>query len=518
MHLSLLFAAISNGSHARIAYLTVLCACLGVSVGIGYYFSRRQTNAKSFFLGKGDMPGWLVGFSITANVISAMTFLATPGFSFKHDYRWVVQGFSFFLMAIFAMVVLVPFYRRANTPSGYAFLEQRFGTWSRIYAAVGFLLFNALRLGVVLYVTSLSLEVMFGIPAMWLILILGIVATIYTMMGGFEAVVWTEFFQAVVLVIGALVLVPVALSAVSGGLDTVFALARPAGKMSLGSTELTLSGKTIWVMALASLFYTASDFATRQDYIQRYRAARTANQARVALLIAAVTIVPIWIYFNFLGTVLWTYYQLNPDEIVTAFAARAPEKIVPYFMATHLSIGLNGLVLSAIVMASLSTLAPILNACAATWVGDFHLRFLFPGANEKQQLSLSRRTTQTMGVIMIFLALLIHLLRTQTLQDLQATGQMLFSAGIFGLFMIGLFRFRIGRRAALYAVVSVIALVAVWFTAQTQAWVSWLPDLFWVPVLSNLGLPALAFIFARVLKDTSIPAPVSPAESATRSA
>ena len=509
----LLFAIIANGGHARIAYGAILCVCLGISVGIGYYFSRRQIDAKTFFLGKGDMPGWLVGFSISANVISAMTFLATPGFSFRYDYRWFAESFSFFVMAIFAMVVLVPFYRQANTPSGYVFLEQRFGMWARVYAAAGFLLFNALRLGVVLYVTSLSLEVMFGIPAIWLMLILGTVATIYTMMGGFEAVVWTEFFQAVVLVIGALVLVPVALRTVPGGVDTVFALARPAGKMSLGVTEFSFAGKTIWVMVLASLFYTASDFATRQDFIQRYRAARTAGQARVALLIAACTVAPIWIYFYFLGTVLWTYYQLNPDETVTAFAAQAPEKIVPYFMATHLSIGLNGLVLSAIVMASLSTLAPILNACAATWVGDFHLRFLYPGADEQQQLRLSRRTTQAMGVIMILLALLIHVLRTQTLQDLQATGQMLFSAGVFGLFMIGLFRCRIGRRAALYAVVTVVTMVGGWFTAQTQGWAGWLPDLFWVPVLSNLGLPVFAFLYARVLRDTSIPAEISSAGS-----
>ena len=369
-------------------------------------------------------------------------------------------------------------------------------TWPRVFCFS-----TPSALGVVLYVTCLSLEVFFGIPALWLMLILGIVTTIYTMMGGFEAVVWTEFFQAVVLSLGALIMVPVALGTVPGGMGTVFHLARPAGKMSFGSTELTLAGKTVWVMVLASLFYEASDFATRQNFIQRYRAPRSLGQARFGLLIATLTVVPIWLYFNFLGTVLWTYYRLNPDPIVTAFTVRDPEKIVPYFMATHLPLVLNGVVLAAMVMASLSTLAGVLNSCAATWVGDFHLRFLSPHADEPQQLRLSRRTTLVMGAIMIFLALLIHILRTQTLQDLQATGQMVFNAGIFGLFMIGFYRSRIGGRAALCASVSVVALVGLWFTGYVRGWAGWLPDPFWIPVFSNLGLPALAFIFAWILHD-----------------
>jgi SSS family solute:Na+ symporter len=162
----------------RAIYLGILAICLLASLGIGKYFSRRQTSAKSYFLGSGNMPGWLVGISISASMISAMTFLATPGFSFKEDYRWVLPCLSFFIMAVFAIVVLIPFFRKASTPSGYTFLEQRFGPWARIYAAGGFLLFNVLRLGVVLYVTCLSLEVIFGIPAIWLMLILGAAATI----------------------------------------------------------------------------------------------------------------------------------------------------------------------------------------------------------------------------------------------------------------------------------------------------------------------------------------------------
>lgn len=489
--------------------LGILALCMVISLAIGFYFSRRQTGTASFFLGDGRMPGWLVGFSITASMISAMTFLAIPGFSFKEDYRWVVPSFSFLIMAVFAMVVLVPFFRRVQTPSGYAFLEHRFGTWARVYAATGFLLFNLLRLGVILYVTSLSLEIFLGIPAFWLMIILGVVSTIYTMCGGFEAVVWTEFFQAVVLVAGALVLLPAALNILPGGLGTVLDLAVPAGKMSLGSTEMTLSDKTLWVMILASLFGSASDYTTRQDFIQRYRAASTAKQARIAIAIGACTVVPIWLYFNFLGTVLWAYYEVKPEPAVAEFARSAPEKIVPYFMASHLPTGLNGLVLGAILMATLSTLAPVLNACAVTWVGDFHQRFLRKReGDEHGGLALSRWTTGVLGILMIVLALWIFAVRTQTLQDLQATGAMIFSAGIFGLFLIGFFSNRIGNRSALLAALLTVAFVAVWVALDAEpfqkaypALAQWVPDVFWVPVLSNILLPVLALFFARIFQD-----------------
>lgn len=491
--------------------LAILALCFAISLGIGWFFSRQKMGTSSYFLGEKKMPGWLVGCSITASTISAMTFLGLPAVSFKEDYHWVLPSFTFILIAVLAMVVVVPFFRRVATPSGYAFLEERFGTWARVYAAAGFLLFKLVRLAVVLYATCMALEVFLGISVVWLMVVVGIIATSYTMMGGFKAVVWTEFFQGLVLLTGASIIIPVAIHLIPGGLGTIYHLGLPAGKLSLGAAHFSLSGKTVWVMVISSLFYNASDFTTRQDFIQRYRAPRTLRQARIALAIACVSVVPIWLGFNFLGTVLWTYYQTHADAGVAEIMAREPEKIVPYFMSAHLPAGLNGLVLAAISMASLSAIAAILNASAVTWVYDFHIRFITPIRDDKHAMVLSKQTTAITGAIMIFLGLWIHAMRTGTLQDLQATGQMVLSAGLFGLFMIGFFSDRVGRRAALYASAITVLLVAVWVTLgtdwATRTWpgvASWLPDPFWIPVLSNLCLPALALLFARLLGDAPV--------------
>jgi solute:Na+ symporter, SSS family len=507
----LFFASAHAAGSSNAVDLLILAICFCTSLAIGWYFSRLQTGSSSYFLGEKKMPGWLVGCSITASNVSAMTFLALPGFSFKEDYRWVLPSFSFILVAVLAMIVVVPFFRRVAAPSGYAFLEERFGTWARVYASAGFLLFKLMRLGVILYAACLALEVFLGVSVIWLIVVVGIIATWYTMMGGFQAVVWTEFFQGTVLILGASVIVPVALHLIPGGAGTVFRLAIPAGKMSFGSTHFSLTEKTVWVMVITSLFYNASDFTTRQDFIQRYRAPRSLGQARLALAIACVTVVPIWLYFNYLGTVLWAFYQTQPDAIASSIFAREPEKIVAYFMSTHLPAGLNGLVLAGISMASLSTIAATLNASAVTLVFDFFELIKGPIVGERRAVHLGRLFTGITGVAMILIALWIHALRSNTLQDLQATGQMVFSAGLFGLFMLGFFSSRVGRRAAFCAAAITLSLVVVWMSLNSS-WAQgmWpglahkVPDPFWIPVVSNLLLPALAVMFSYIFGDKPI--------------
>ncbi|MDR2676086.1 MAG: sodium/solute symporter [Opitutaceae bacterium] len=496
--------------------IAIVVATLLGSVVVGLFFSGRQKSTAAYFLGGGKMPGWLVGVSLSAAYVSANTFLAAPGYSFQNDLRWVLPNFAFVVTGVFTLVWVIPFFRRATTDSGYAFLEKRFGAWARTYAAAGFLMFNMLRLGVVLYVTCLALEVFFGVPIVWLMLALGLAATLYTMAGGFEAVVWTEFFQAIILVAGAFLLLILALQQIPGGLQTVWVHGSPAGKFSLGSTSLTLTERTLWAALIAAAFTNASDYTTRQDFIQRYRAAKTTAQARIAVAITFLLVVPLWLNFNFLGTILWAFYDINPDPVVAKFALSAPEKIVPYFMSTQLSAGLKGVLLAAILTASLSTLAPILNACSVTLVTDFHRRFWRRTADEKHYLAAGRACTLVFGAIMVVLAALVHLTRSQAIQDLHFLFQTIFSAGLFALFMLGFFSRKIRVRAALAATAVTLSTVLLWVVCDTAAAQSALPflegrvpDLFWVPVFSNLLLPALALLFNRFTKDPP-PAGTSP--------
>ena len=515
----------------------ILLGAIIFNLSVGAFFARRQTGTGSYFLGSGKMPGWLVGFSITASMISAMTFLAIPGFTFKENWAWVLPSFSFLILGFLSAFFIVSFFRKVKTPSGYAFLEQRYGTWARVYAAFLFICFNLMRLGVVLYVTSIALDEFlpvgsfltnlqnelgspfpwpFNESIVWLILLLGLVATIYTMCGGFEAVVWTDFFQSMLFIFGGATLLPIILYHIAqsvdvsflGALAEIFDRASAAGKLSIGHTELTFSevdgSKTLWVFLISTLFVDANNYTTRQDLIQRYRAPKDLFNARVAVIIGACTVVPIWIYFNFLGTSLWAFYDINPSETVEAFRNSAPEKVVPYFMATYLPAGLKGFFLAAILTASLSTMAPMLNACTVTWIDDFYHRFLVKGRTDMHYMRAGRVSTLAIGLFMIGSAVLIFALRTQTIQNFHATFAMVFSIGLFGLFMVGFFTKRVGNRAAGLATAIVFPLGILWAILYSID-PSSVPDILWLTVFLNLLLVVLAFgcslIFPQEKKD-----------------
>ena len=492
--------------------LIIVSAILG-SVGIGFFFSGRQKSMSTFFLGSKGMSGWLLGFSMTATMISAMTFLATPGFAFKKDYLYFYPSLAMILTGFVAMYYFVPLFRKVTAPSGYEYLEKRFGVWARVYAAVGFLLFNILRSGVVLYATSLALSVVLGYDIVAIMLALGILATLYTMAGGFEAVIWSEMLQVVLLFVGAAVLVPTALNLIDGGAATVWKMGAPAGKFGAGSLEWSFTEATLWVMLISNLFSTLAEYSTRQDFIQRYRAAKSLGHARLAILVGALTIIPTWGYFHFLGTSLWAYYEINPDPAVTAMLDK-PEGIVPYFVATQIPNGFRGLVMGAILMATLSTLAPLLNALAVTWMDDFHKRFINRKAADRHYLLLSRLTTALFGVGMIGVGVMFHSWRSGTLQDFNYILALVVSAGMMGLFFIGFFGRWVSGKAAGTAMALTVSLMALWLVADSAmfkkaypAVAPYVPNLLWTCVLTNtffmVSAGLLGWVFPKPSNDLS---------------
>ncbi|MDE1169734.1 MAG: sodium/solute symporter [Verrucomicrobium sp.] len=474
-------------------------------VAIGLYISRKVKTSEDYFLAKRSLPGWLVGISIFATTISCLSFTAIPAFTFKHDYLWVSSSCVYIFVAVFAMYFIMPFFRKVQTPSGYEYLERRFGTWARVYLALGYVVMNSFRMGIILYAIALTFETATGIRLPWIVVVLGVTAAVYAISGGLEAVIWTDLFQSGILLVGAVVCIGAALHGVPGGFSHVAATAYHGGKMSLGSMDLSLTERTFWTIVITSIFSMSSASTTAQDAIQRYRAPESEKEARIALGVSAFTMVPVWLLFSFLGTVLWAFYQAFPDPHVQAMAQANPEKIVPYFIFTQLPSGLGGIVLAGMLMASVSAINGSLNACAATATSDFYERFIAPGRPPRHYLSAGRWISCLFGAGMIGMALLVYWFRQSTLQDLQALMIMIITAGSFGLFMIGFLSRRVDNFSAAWATGLTVAGVSLWVFLQSDwARLRWpglspyLPNLFWLSVFSNVSLFALAWLIARL--------------------
>ncbi len=477
--------------------LVVMALYFGAFIFIGAFFARRQKSAESYFLAGRNMPGWVVGFSLMATVISSMTFLAGPGFAYAENWRYMPTHLGYLAALVVALLLFMPFFRRSRVSSAYEYLERRFGTWARSYAAAGFVLFQIFRMSVILYAVCLPVQTLFNIPMPWIILVVGIVAASYTIAGGLEAVIWTDFLQGVALILGGLICLPIVVGQLPGGFGQILSEAYDDGKLSVGSTAFDLTERTMWVMILLSLFNFLQIGCVDQMTVQRYCAPRTEREARKAIIVGAVLSIPVWVYFTFIGTALYVFYKANPDP---GLDDSVPEQVLPYFIFTQVPAGLAGFVISGLMAAAMSTVDSSINAAASTLTNDFYKRFLGHREARGSDLSVGRWFSIALAVVMIGGAMVIHFTRTQTLADLQTVVMSIISGGLLGLFLLGFLTRRVDNRSALISVVLTVAGVIVWLVLASDLGPrllpgveQWLPDTFWIIVFANIFLFVIGY-------------------------
>ena len=198
----------------------------------------------------------------------------------------------------------------------------------------------------------------------------------YTIVGGIHAVIWTDVIQTIVLALGGVVCLIVVVNRLPGGLGQVIEVAGEAGKFSFAefrdgalqpvSWKFTLQSKTAMMMLIIGLTIWLREYSCMQATIQRYAASRTAKDARTAMWVCGACSIPIWIFFMFLGTSLYVYYQTFPTEATTEMLtgvhdAKA-EEIMPYFILNELPWGMSGLVIAAALAAAMSSIDSSINA------------------------------------------------------------------------------------------------------------------------------------------------------------
>ena len=185
-----------------------------------------------------SLPGWVVGLSIFGTYVSSIGFLGNAGKAFGGTWNSWVFGLSLPIAAVIAVRIFVPLYRSTDAISAYSHLEVRFGPWAKTYAVLCYLLSQLARIGTILYLVALALAPLTGWDVKTIILITGLLVTVYTLLGGIEAVIWTDVVQSVVLIGGALLCAGVVLAEMPGGPGQLFAIAHENGKFSLGSFSL----------------------------------------------------------------------------------------------------------------------------------------------------------------------------------------------------------------------------------------------------------------------------------------
>lgn len=421
-----------------------------VLFGASFYFKKRS--ADQYITGGGNLPSWAIGMSIFATFVSSISFLALPGNAYLTNWNGFVFSLSIPIAAILAVKFFVPLYRGIKSASAYYFLETKFGSWARTYASVCYLLTQLARMGAIMYLLALPMNALFGWSIPMIIIVTGLSVLVYAMLGGFEAVVWTDAIQGIVLITGALACAGIILFSMPEGPSQVFAIAAEHNKFSLGSFGLSLSEATFWLILVYGLFINLQNFGVDQNYVQRYLGAKNEKEAVKSTLLGSLLYVPVSLLFFFIGTALFAYYQAMPDALpAELFAPENSDKVFPYFIVNVLPTGMTGLLIASIFAAGMSTVSTSVNSSATIILTDHVKKYINPDISEKGEMKTLMIASLVMGILSIVVALAFSGV-TSALDAWWALSA-IFSGGILGLFLLGYVGKNIRQKFAAYGVI-----------------------------------------------------------------
>ena len=406
---------------------------IGVTLFGSSFYSRHRT-ANVFTLGNQQVPGWVVTMSIFATFVSSISYLALPGSAYLTNWNAFVFSLSIPFAAWMATRFFVPLYRSINSPSAYTYLERRFGSWARVYVSICYLLTQLMRVGTILYLLALALSTMVSWNIATIIIITGIVVLIYSVLGGIQAVVWTDAIQGIILITGAILCAIYIIWLLPGGMNQLIEVAGQNQKFSLGSYAIKGSEPTFWVVFIYGVFINLQNFGIDQNYIQRYMVAKNDSEAKRAAFLGGLIYLPVSALFLFIGTALFTYFQLFPELLPTDLPS---DQVFPYFIVHSLPPGLTGLLVASIFAAGMSTVSTSFNSAATVFLTDYYQKFSSQPIKDQQAIKVLYLASLIISLIAIGVAL--AMINVKSALDAWWKLASIFSGGMLGLFLLGAF-------------------------------------------------------------------------------
>jgi len=452
---------------------------------VGLWVSRNkkghQRNAEDYFLASKSLPWWAIGASLIAANISAEQFIGMSGSGFASglaiaSYEW---------MAAITLIIVGKYFLPVFIEKGLytipEFVEKRYSTNLKTILAVFWIaLYVFVNLTTVLYLGSLALETIMGIPMLYGVIGLALFAAAYSLYGGLSAVAWTDVIQVIFLVLGGLATTYLALNTVSGGegvikgLKTVYDAVPDRFAMILDKSNpefKNLPGLGVLVGGLwvANLYY----WGFNQYIIQRTLAAKSLKEAQKGILFAAFLklIIPLIVVIPGIAA----YVMVNDPEIMARLGAAGLEnlpsleqadKAYPWLLQ-FLPVGLKGVAFAALAAAIVSSLASMLNSTSTIFTMDIYKQYINKNATDRSTVSMGRISA---GVALLIACILAPLLGNldQAFQFIQEyTGVV--SPGILAVFILGLFWKKTTNTGAIFGALASIP-IAMYFKVAPKGW------------------------------------------------
>ena len=464
----------------KIIDIIIFLAYLIGIVLFGGSFYRKTKSSSVFTLGNKNIPTWVISMSIFATFVSSISYIALPGQGYQTNWNPFVFSLSIPFASFMAFKFFVPLYRSINSPSAYTYLEMRFGPWAKIYVSIMYLLTQLMRTGTILFLLALTINVILGWNMVHIIIITGLSVMIYALLGGIQAVVWTEAIQAIILILGALVCALVLMFSMPEGPGQLFQIAAANDKFSLGSFKMDLTSSTFWVVLIYGIFINLQNFGIDQNYIQRYMTASSEKEAKKSALYGGLIYIPVALLFLFIGTSLFSYYTAHPGILPADIQT---DRIFPFFIVNNLPPGLTGLLIASIFAAGMSTIATSVNSSATVILNDYFKKKLKDSDAEKTSMKILYSSSLIFSIISICIA--IAMINVKSALDAWWKLASIFSGGMLGLFLLGYLAPKVKNTAAVIGVVAGVLVIG---------WMSLSPIFFTQGVMLKYASPFHSYL------------------------
>lgn len=382
----------------------ILVTYLGLVLFAGLYFSKKEMKGKEYFKGDGTIPWWVTSVSIFATLLSPISFLSIAGNSYNGTWLLWFAQLGIFIAVPLTIKFFLPIYSRLGIDTAYHYLEVRYNDKGlRILGALMFIIYQIGRMSIIMYLPSIVLSQLTGISVNLLIVVMGIIAIIYSYSGGLKSVLWTDFIQGVVLISGVVFTLIFIVFSIDGGIGEIFSTL--LSEKFLAKNEVifdpNILNSSVFIIIMGAGINTFSSYISSQDVVQRFTTTTDIKQLNKMTYGNGILSIGTATVLYLLGTALFVFYNQNPSLLQTA----QQDQIFASYIVYQLPVGISGLVLAAIYAAAQSTLSTGLNSVATSWALDIQ-SVISKDISIEKQTNIAKVISLAVGVVAIVVSMI----------------------------------------------------------------------------------------------------------------
>jgi SSS family solute:Na+ symporter len=453
---------------------------------IAWLAGRKESDTSDYFVGKRSVPALVACLSFVATEVSAVTITSVPATGYGENLQYLQFFIGSAAARVFVAFLFIPVFYRHNCTSIYEFLRHRFGPETQYAGSIFFFITRLVASGVRLYAACFAVSLIMGWSLMQTLLLFTVVSILMIGFGGIKAVVWAGAYEAIVFFAAGLALLAWLFWHIHGGIAEVWHIAGQAGRLSVFNFKLDFADPTtFWAGTINAFFIGLAIFGADQELVQRLLTVDTRKSSQKAIIGTIAASLPVLCVYIFIGTLLFVFYSQHP-----AITAPAQSKeILSHFITNVLPFGLKGLILAAIILASIDS---PLSSLSSSFITDIYRPLINRTATEKHYLIISRLAVVSFGLILAAIAFACQPVQNIlwfAFQIISVTG-----GPVLGIFLLGILTKARCNRTNITAMVLTAVYMAALLIYGKLGWISlgWS----WLIVIGTLMTFSLAWLLA----------------------